>query len=165
MARYRVLDEWPGSVLYVAANGRTYCAAPRGLIPEHPYTIRTLRQPSLDERRTWGPSVQPRMVLDVTEVPDLSLQIEDRTLSVAPWNAYLVLRLSEGSVIVAYRLSPELPRLDKAAAGQVAIASGHDVAGWTSHVVQQQSGERWHFSPPNWQPLPQIDPVLSTIRS
>jgi len=164
MARYTAIEGWPGSVLYTASNGRIYCAAPRGLIPEHPYSIDALRPPNQEERRQWGAGVQPRMVTDVTSLPDLQQRVSRRTLQVAPWNAYLVLRMEEGTIIVVYRFNGEVPRLDKAAAGQVAIASGHDVAGWSSHVITQHGGERWHFSPPHPHHISLPDPVLSRSR-
>jgi hypothetical protein len=165
MARYVSVDEWPGSVIYAATNGRLYCATPRGLIPEHPYSMDALRPLTAQERQNWGSGVQARMVIDVTGMQDLHQAILRRTLPVTPWNTYLVLRIAEGGVIVAYRISGDLPRLDKAGAGQVAIASGHDVAGWPSQVVQHFGSERWHFSPPDWEPVPGRDPVIATSRT
>src|SRR5579862_7128401 len=109
MARYEPIEGWPGSVLYTAAHGRIYCAAPRGLIPEHPYSMDALRPPTAQEAREWGPGVLPRMVVDVTGKRDFHQAVQRRTLSIAPWNAYLVLRLPQGAVIVAYRLASELP--------------------------------------------------------
>jgi hypothetical protein len=161
MARYEPIEGWPGSILFRAAHGRIYCAAPRGLIPAHPYSIDALRPPNAREAKEWGSGVLPRMVVDVTVKGDFRQAIRRRTLSIAPWNAYLVLRLPHGAVIVAYSLGPELPRLDKTAASQVAIASGYDVAGWSSQVISHYGGERWHFAPPNWEAMPRFDPQRS----
>jgi len=149
MARFEPIATWPGSMLYRAAHGRLYCAAPRGLIPEYPYTMAALRPPTSAEQRSWGTGVQPRMVVDVTGLADLPHALVARDLRVAPWNAYLVLRLPEGSLVVAYKISSALPRLDHGAAGQVAIAAGHDVAGWHAEIVRQYGGEHWHFTPPH----------------
>jgi len=161
MARYEAIPEWPGSVMYRAAHGRVYCAAPRGLIPEYPYSIAALRRPSSEEQRNWGVGVTPRMVVDVTSVRDLTKVIHGRTLEVAPWNAYLVLTLPDNRVIVAYRTSNDLPKLDKLSATQVAIASGHDVGGWSSEVIRHFQGERWHFTPPRYEPMPAPRPARS----
>lgn len=160
VARYIPVDEWPGSVIYAAVDGRLYCAAPRGLIPEHPYRMDSLRPPSPQEAQSWGPDVLPRMVIDVTGVSDLHQHFRQRTLAVAPWNTYLVLRLPDGCVVVAYRLHRETLRLDRVAAEQVAIASGHDVDGWSAQVIQHYGSERWHFSPSNWRRSPLPDPAL-----
>lgn len=148
MARYIALEDWPGSVIYAAAHGRVYCAAPRGLIPEQPYSMDALRPPNAQERRQWGAGVQPRMVLDVTEMADLPQRLHRRTLAIAPWNAYLVLRLDDGSIVVAYRIGQHVPRLDRYEASQVVLASGHDVEGWSAQVLQHYGNERWHFTPP-----------------
>jgi hypothetical protein len=153
MARFEAITGWPGGMLYSAAHGRLYCVAPRGLIPEYPYTMATLRAPTAQEQHAWGTGVQPRMVVDVTGLTDLSRSISVRDLCVAPWNSYLVVRLSEGSVVVAYTVSPALRRLDSSAAGQVAIACGNDVAGWHAELVRQYGGEHWHFTPPHGQPI------------
>ncbi len=152
MARYEPIKHWPGSVLYHAANERVYCAAPRGLIPAYPYTLAALRRPSQEETRRWGSGVAPRMVVDVTNTLDKALDtaIRSRTLIVAPWNAYLVLRLPDDRVVVAYKISGELRRLDQVAATQVAIASGYDVAGWSVDLVRPFQGEDWHFTPPHF---------------
>jgi hypothetical protein len=148
MARYIALEEWPGSVIYAATHGRVYCAAPRGLIPEQPYSMDALRPPNAQERRQWGTGVQPRMVLDVTEMTDLPQRLQRRTLAIAPWNAYLVLRLDDDSIVVAYRIGQDIPRLDRYEASQVALASGHDVEGWAAQILQHFGNERWHFTPP-----------------
>ena len=71
MARFEMIAGWPGGVLYSATHGRLYCVAPRGLVPDHPYTMAALRPPSVQEQRVWGAGVQPRMVVDVTGVADL----------------------------------------------------------------------------------------------
>jgi hypothetical protein len=147
MARYIPVAEWPGSVIFASAHGRLYCAAPRGLIPDHPYDMDALRVPDARERRQWGAGVHPRMVVDVTEIADLPQRLQGRTLSIAPWNAYLVLRLDEGGIVVAYHVTMQVPRLDRSAAGQVALASGHDVEGWSAQVIQQYGNECWYFTP------------------
>jgi hypothetical protein len=156
MARYEPIKHWPGSMLYHASNGRIYCAAPRGLIPADPYSLAALRRPSPEETRRWGTGVVPRMVMDVTNIvktamdKGLDAAIRNRTLIVAPWNAYLVLHLPDDRVVVAYRITSELPRLDQAAATQVAIAAGYDVGGWAVELVRPFQGEDWHFSPPRF---------------
>jgi hypothetical protein len=158
MARYIAVDEWPGSVIYASIHGRLYCAAPRGLIPEYPYTMDTLRPPSEQEQVQWGHGVQPRMVIDVTAQPDLPQCVRRRTLQVAPWNSYLVLHLAEGEVIVAYRRSREVPLLDEGMAGQVALASGIDVDGWTAEIRKRHGNEQWYFWPPSARPRRGSDP-------
>jgi hypothetical protein len=154
MARFEMIAGWPGGVLYTATHGRLYCAAPRGLVPDHPYTMAALRPPSAQEQRAWGVGVQPRMVVDVTGMTDLHPSLRAGKLCVAPWNAYLVLRLPEGQVVVAYKLGTALPRLDRDAATQVAIAGGHDVAGWPAEVTRRYQSEHWYFLPPRPHPIP-----------
>jgi hypothetical protein len=163
MARYEPIPDWPGSVLYRAAHGRVYCAAPRGLIPEHPYTIAALRPPSSEESGSWGPGVMPRMVADVTNTRELVTAIRDRTMEMAPWSAYLVLVLPDQRVIVAYRTNGGMPRLNQHSAAQVAIASGHDVCGWSSEVIRHYHGERWHFTPPHFEPM--LGPLPAIVAS
>ena len=165
MARFEPIANWPGSVLYTAAHGRLYCAVPRGLIPEHPYTMAALRAPSPAEQQAWGPGVQPRMVVDVTDIPDLQRSIGSRNLPVAPWNTYLVLRLPDSRVVVAYRVAPTMPRLNEATAGQVAIASGHDVAGWAAEVTRHYGSEQWQFIPPRYDSLPGPVPTIAITGS
>jgi hypothetical protein len=167
VARYEPIKHWPGSMLYRASSGRSYCAAPRGLIPAFPYSLAALRRPSKEETARWGPGVVPRMVVDVTNSIDRSLEaaIRSRTLIVAPWNAYLVLRLPDNRVVVAYKLSGEIPRLDQTAATHVAIAGGYDVGGWVVELVRPFQGEDWHFSPPRFGgasgPWPEIGASLA----
>ncbi len=162
MARYSLLREWPESVLYAASTGRLYCAAPPGLVPEHPYTMKTLRLPTATEQRTWGPGVTPRMVLDVSDLPELAALVRDRTLEVSPYNAYLVLRLADGSVVVAYRTGHALPQLAAGEAEQVAMAGSYDVAGWHADLVRQYGGERWLFTAPQSQSLAASLPDILT---
>jgi len=64
MPRYEPIEGWPGGTMYRAPHGRVYCAAPRGLIPDYPYSIASLRRPTRDEAGSWGPGVVPRMVVD-----------------------------------------------------------------------------------------------------
>ncbi|MDB5059324.1 MAG: hypothetical protein JWO59_2796 [Chloroflexi bacterium] len=163
MARYEPIPDWPGSVMYRAAHGRIYCAAPRGLIPAYPYSMAALRPPTSEESRNWGPGVLPRMVVDVTNVRELARMIREQTMQVAPWNAYLVLRLPDSRVIVAYGTSGELPRLDKRSAAQVAIASGHDVDGWSSEMIRRFQGEHWQFTPPRYEPV--LGPLPAIVMS
>ncbi|HVA89898.1 MAG TPA: hypothetical protein VNL71_08635 [Chloroflexota bacterium] len=158
MARFEPVVEWPGAMLYRAIHGRVYCAMPRGLIPEYPYTVATLRQPTAMEQQAWGPGVLPRMVVDVTNHGNLAGALRAGSLHVAPWSAYLVLRLPENLVIVAYRIGPGAIPLDRQSAGQVAIGSGHDVAGWSAEVIRHFQGERWHFTPPSLQAFTPIQP-------
>ena len=155
MAYFQPIADWPGGIVYKSAHGRIYCAAPHGLIPEAPYTIAALRPPTPEEQQGWGPGVLPRMVLDVTSVEEraLAASIRDRTLAIAPWNAYLVLRLDNRLVIVAYQMNAGIRRLDATSAPQVAIAGGHDVAGWSTETIRHQSGERWMFTPPKYEPI------------
>jgi hypothetical protein len=160
-ARYIPLEEWPGGVLYTSGQGRTYCAAPRGLVPEHPYLMHALRQPSDDETEAWGSGALPRMVVDVTEVIDLARHLRQGTLYIAPWNAYFVLRLSEGPVLVAYRARTGIRRLDLQAAHAVALAAGIDVAGWPVDLTRGEIMERWMFTPPSYDvaatPSPELE--------
>jgi hypothetical protein len=100
------------------------------------------------------------MVVDVTNTRELARVIRDQTMAVAPWNAYLVLRLPDSRVVVAYATTGDLPRLDKCAAAQVAIASGHDVDGWSSELIRHYQGERWHFTPPRYEPVPGPLPAI-----
>ena len=162
MAHFALLCDWPESVLYTATNGRLYCAAPRGLIPEHPYTMRTLRLPTAIEQRNWGQGVTPRMVLDVTHLPELVQLVRGRSLEVSPYNAYLVLHLQDGSVVIAYRTGSGLPRLTEKAAGQVAMAGSYDVAGWLAELVRHYNSERWLFTPPQAESLPASLPEILT---
>jgi hypothetical protein len=159
MARFEPVAEWPGAMLYRAIHGRVYCAMPRGLIPEYPYTVATLRQPTAAESREWGPGVLPRMVVDVTDHGNLAGALRAGSLHVMPWNAYLVLHLPGNRVVVAYRIGPGTIPLDRQAAGQVAIGSGHDVAGWSAEVVRHFQGERWHFTPPAFEPIFPFEPT------
>lgn len=147
--RYVPVEEWPGSVLYTSAQGRVYCAAPRGLVPDHPYLMHALRPPTTGEVESWGSGAQPRMVVDVTTVIDLPRHLRQGTLYVAPWNAYFVLRLAEGPVLVAYRTRTGIRRLDLQAAHAVAIAAGMDVAGWPVDMTRDDVMERWLFAPPS----------------
>ena len=165
MARFEPVAAWPGSVLYRAIHGRVYCVAPRGMIPEYPYTMSTLREPTPEETYEWGPGVMPRMVVDVTNIAELSSALHDGTLPITPWGAYLVLRLPDSRVIVAYRTTSSIPRLDRIAAGQVAIGSGHDVAGWSSELIQHHGGERWQFTPPRYEPMPSPQPATAVFGS
>ena len=158
MARFEPVTEWPGTILYRALHGRLYCALPRGLIPEYPYTVATLRQPTVMERQEWGDGVLPRMVVDVTDHGNLREALRAGSLHVMPWSAYLVLRLPDQRVVVAYRTSPEMIRLDRQAAGQVAIGSGYDVAGWSAEVIRHFQGERWQFTPPSFESLASARP-------
>jgi hypothetical protein len=158
MARFEPVAEWPGTVLYRAIHGRIYCAMPRGLIPEYPYTVATLRQPTPAERRDWGDGVLPRMVVDVTEHGNLQAALRDGTLHVMPWCAYLVLRLPDQRVVIAYSTTPGLIRLDRQTAGQVAMGSGYDVAGWSAEVIRHFQGERWQFTPPQYDSTASIQP-------
>jgi hypothetical protein len=165
MARYEPIGEWPGSIIYRAAHGRVYCAAPRGLIPDYPYSAVSLRQPTREEAGTWGPGVVPRMVLDVTDVVKHRGGLTVDTITVAPWNSYLVLCLPDSRVVVAYRTGGEIPRLDEAGAAQVAIAGGQDVGGWASELVRHFHGERWQFTPPRYEPMPEPLPELVLSRN
>ena len=85
MARFEPVGEWPGTMLYRACHGRVYCALPRGLIPEYPYTVATLRRPTEAELRDWGPGVLPRMVVDVTDHHNLGGALRAGSLQVMPW--------------------------------------------------------------------------------
>lgn len=163
MARFEPVEEWPGTVLYRAIHGRLYCAMPRGLIPEYPYTVATLRQPTPTERSEWGPGVLPRMVVDVTKHENLSSSLRDGSLRVMPWNAYLVLRLPDQRVIIAYSITPNMIRLDRQTAGQVALSSGYDVAGWTSEVIRHFQGERWQFTPPRYDSVSFTEPFNRAV--
>lgn len=158
MARYIAIEEWPGSIIYASAHGRLYCAAPRGLIPEYPYTMDTLRPPNQQEQGQWGQGVQPRMVIDVTTQRDLPQCVRWRALLVAPWNSYLVLHLPEGEVVVAYKKSGEVPLLDQSMAAQVALASGIDVDGWAAELRRRHGNEQWCFWPPQGRPRRARDP-------
>jgi len=164
MARFEPVEEWPGTVLYRAIHGRLYCAMPRGLIPEYPYTVATLRQPTPAERHEWGPGVLPRMVVDVTEHAHLQGSLRDGSLRVPPWSAYLVLRLPDQRVVIAYSTTPGMIRLDRQTAGQVALGSGYDVAGWPSEVIRHFQGERWQFTPPRSAAASLVQPATRTLQ-
>jgi hypothetical protein len=163
MARYITIREWPGGVLYTSAQGRVYCAAPRGTVPEHPYLMGALRRPSEDEVRAWGEGAQPRMVVDVTDVLDLPRHLRAGTLYVAPWNAYFVLRLADGPVHVAYRTRTGMRRLDLVGAAAVAQAAGNDVAGWPADLTRGDLMERWMFTPPSYEAIVTPAPALELM--
>ncbi len=163
MTQYITVEEWPGSVLYGSHQGRLYCAAPRGMVPEHPYLMGALRPPSQGEKQAWGDGAQPRMVVDVTEVRDLSRHIRSGTLYVAPWNAYFVLRMADGPVLVAYRTHTGIRRLDLLGATAVARAAGNDVAGWLTDLSRDPLMDRWMFTPPSYENDMTLTPELELM--
>lgn len=147
MARWEQVEGWPGALWFDASTGRRLIAAPRGLLPHHPYLMDSLRPPRPKEEQALGG--ESRLVLDVSEVLNLDAAIARRRLYCAPWNTYLVVRAVNGDVTVAHLIRTGLPRLLLADATAVALAAGHDVAGWPAEVTRGDWLDRWTFAHPD----------------
>jgi len=122
-------------------------AAPRRLVPHHPFLMDALRPARPQDEEAVGG--ETRLVLDVTEVFNLDAAIAKRRLYCAPWNTYLVVRQRNGDVAVAYLTGTGLRRLQLLDAIAVALAAGYDVAGWPTDVDRGEWLERWLFSHPD----------------
>lgn len=147
MARWEPIEGWDGAVRFAAPTGRQLIAAPRGLLPHHPYLMDSLRPAGAREADALGG--ESRLVLDVSEVLNLDAAIERRRLYCAPWNTYLVIRQTNGDVVVAHLVRTGLRRLLLLDATAVTLAAGYDVAGWPAEVERGDWVDRWRFSHPD----------------
>lgn len=147
MARWEPLESWEGAISYETPSGRRLIAAPRGLLPHHPYLMDSLRPPRPAEHEALGG--EARLVLDITEAFNATAAIAHRRLYCAPWNTYLVIRRTNGDVGIVYLVRTGLRRLLLPDATAVALAAGHDVAGWPAEVERGKWLDHWIFSHPD----------------
>lgn len=161
MARWEHIDGWDGAVRFETPAGRRLIAAPRGLLPHHPYLMDSLRPPRPAEQEEIGG--EARLVLDVTEAFNVEKAIARRRLYCAPWNAYFVLRPASGDVLVAHLVRTGLRRLLLPDATAVALAAGYDVAGWPAEVDRGRVVDRWIFSRPDNEAVDVPSPVLDHL--
>ncbi len=162
MAHWDPVEGWDGAVSYCAPTGRTFIAAPRGLLPHYPYLMDSLRPPRPREAETLGG--ESRLVLDVSEVLNLERAIASRRLYCAPWNTYLVVYLRSGDVAVAHLVRTGLRRLLLTDAVAVSLAAGYDVADWPVEVERGEWLDRWTFFRPDNEQY-DVPPVSSNYLS